>query len=85
MLVNRGLGGSLLRAEEASAGISVLSVRHGLTVWCRADRISWRNRAGSYEHRLLTDLEDTVEQIVCLCEELDSGCGGGYTGRDRVR
>jgi hypothetical protein len=34
---------------------------------------------------MLTDLEDTAEQIVCLCEELDSGYGAGYPGRDRVR
>jgi hypothetical protein len=85
MLADRGLGGSLLRAEETGAGISVLSVRRGLTVWCRADKICWRSRTGSYEHRVLTDLEDTAEQIVCLCEELDSGYGAGYTGRDRVR
>jgi hypothetical protein len=85
MLTDRGLGGSLLRAEETGAGISVLSVRRGLTIWCRADKICWRSRAGSYEHRMLTDLEDTAEQIVCLCEELDSGYGAGYTGRDRVR
>jgi hypothetical protein len=84
MLIDRGLGGSILHAEEAGAGISVLSVRRGLTVWCRADKIWWRTRAGSYEQRTLTDLEDTAEQIVCLCEELDSGCGAGYTGRDRV-
>lgn len=85
MLTDRGLGGRLLRAEEAGAGISVLSVRRGLTVWCRADKICWRTRAGSYEQRMLTDLEDTVEQIVCHCEELDSGYGAGYAGRDRVR
>lgn len=85
MLADRGLGGSLLHAEEAAAGISVLSVRRGLTVWCRSGRISWRTRAGSYEHRTLTDLEDVVEQIVCLCEELDCGYGAGRTGRDRVR
>jgi hypothetical protein len=85
MLADRGLAGSLLRAEETGAGISVLSVRRGLTIWCRADKICWRSRAGSYEQRRLTDLEDTVEQIVCLCEELDSGYGAGYTGRDRVR
>jgi hypothetical protein len=85
MLTDRGLGGSLLRAEEAGAGISVLSVRRGLTIWCRADKICWRTRAGSYEQRMLTDLEDTVEQIVCHCEELDCGYGAGYAGRDRVR
>ena len=38
MLVERGLGGGLLRAQEPSAGMSVLSVRCGLTVWCREQR-----------------------------------------------
>ena len=85
MLVDRGLGGSLLCADETAAGISVLSVRRGLTVWCRADQVSWRTRAGTYEQRVLTDLQDAVEQIVCLCEELDSGRAGGYSGQDRVR
>ena len=85
MLADRGLGGSLLRAGEAGAGISVLSVRRGLTVWCRADTISWRTRAGVCEQRMLTDLEDAAERIVSLCEELDSGTADGYTGFDRVR
>ena len=85
MLTDRGLGGSLVRAQEAGAGISVLSVRLGLTIWCRADTIWWRTRAGSYEQRMLADLEDAAEQIVCLCEELASGYGTGYPGRDRVR
>jgi hypothetical protein len=73
------------RAGEAGAGISVLSVRRGLTVWCRADTISWRTRAGVCEQRMLTDLEDAAERIVSLCEELDSGTADGYTGFDRVR
>jgi hypothetical protein len=82
MLAGRGLGGSVLRAEETGAGISVLSVRRGLTVWCRADRIWWRTRGGRYEQRLLTDLEDTTEQIICLCEELDSGRPPRFTAAD---
>ncbi len=85
MLVDRGLGGTLLRADEEGAGISVLSVRRGLTVWCRAGMISWRARGGGYEQRVLTDLEDTAEQIVCLCEELDARRCAGYTGPGRVR
>jgi hypothetical protein len=85
MLIDRGLGGNILRAQEADAGMTVLSVRRGLTIWCWADKIWWRTRAGSYEERMLTDLEDTAEQIVCLCEELDSGYGAGYMGGDRVR
>jgi hypothetical protein len=77
MLADRGLGGSLLRAGEAGGGISVLSVRRGLTVWCLPNTIMWRTRAGIYEQRSLTDLEDTAERIVSLCEELDSGQAAG--------
>jgi hypothetical protein len=33
----------------------------------------WRTGTGVYEQRVLTDLEDTAERIVSLCEELDSG------------
>ena len=75
MLAERGLGASLLRAGEAGGGISVLSVRRGLTVWCLPNTIMWRTRAGVYEQRTLTDLEDTAERIVSLCEELDGGLG----------
>jgi hypothetical protein len=80
MLADRGLGGKLVRADEAGASISVLSVRRGLTVWCRAETISWRTRGGGYEQRMLTDLEDTAERIVWLCEELNGGLGTGVIG-----
>ncbi len=72
MLSERGRGASLLRAGEAGSGISVLSVRRGLTVWCLPNAILWRTRTGLYEQRMLTDLEDTAERIVSLCEEMDS-------------
>lgn len=85
MLAARGFGGSLLCTDEAGNGISVLSVRRGITVWCRSDMISWRTRGGRYERRGLADLEDAAEQIVCLCQELDSGQATGYAGDDRVR
>ena len=85
MLTDRGLGGSLLRAGEAGAGISVLSVRHGLTVWCLPNTVLWRTRAGIYEQRRLTDLEDTAERIVSLCEEMDSGMATGYPVPDLAR
>jgi hypothetical protein len=72
MLADRGVGENILRAGEAGTGISVLSVRRGLNVWCLPQRILWRTRAGGYEQRMLTDLEDTAERIVSLCQELDS-------------
>jgi hypothetical protein len=85
MLADRGLGESLLRAGEAGAGISVLSVRRGLTVWCLPNTILWRTGGGVYEQRMLTDVEDTAEHIVSLCEELDSGQAATCAGLARVR
>ncbi len=73
MLVNRGLGGSLLRAEEPNAGMSVLSVRSGLTVWCRPGVVWWRTRDGRHEQRSPTDLVDIEEQLVAACAEMDNG------------
>jgi hypothetical protein len=70
MLAGRGLGWHLLRADEPAAAISVLSVRPGLTVWCRDQVICWRTRDGGYERRVPTDLIDAAEKIVCTCEEM---------------
>ena len=81
MLADRGLGASLLRAGEEGAGISVLSVRRGLTVWCLPNTIMWRTGTGVYEQRMPTDLEDTAERIVSLCEELDNGHAAAHTSR----
>jgi len=81
MLADRGLGASLLRAGEADVGISVLSVRRGLTVWCLPNTIMWRTGTGVYEQRMLTDLEDTAERIVSLCEDLDSGRAAAHPSR----
>ena len=77
MLADRGLGDSILRAGEAGTGISVLSVRRGLTVWCLPNTVMWRASSDIYEQRMLTDLEDTAERIVSLCEEMDSDSGLG--------
>jgi hypothetical protein len=85
MLADRGLGEHLLRAGEAGAGISVLSVRRGLTVWCLPNTILWRTGGGVYEQRMLTDVEDTAEHIVSLCEELDSGETAACAGPAGVR
>lgn len=85
MLTDRGLGGSLLRADEPGAGMSVVSVRCGLTVWCRGTMVSWRTRTGGYEQRSRMDLEEAAERIVCICEEIDHGVGAGYGGDGRVR
>jgi hypothetical protein len=84
MLVERGLGGGLLRAQEPAAQMSVLSVRRGLTVWCRDTVIWWQAPDGRYEQRVPTDLVDTAEQIVCTCAEMDRGADIWHRGLDRV-
>jgi len=73
MLVERGLGGGLLRAQEPSEGMSVLSVRYGLTVWCRSNAIWWRSPDGRQSKQVPTDLVEIAEQIVCACAEMDRG------------
>jgi hypothetical protein len=85
MLADRGLGERLMLADEPATGMAVLSVRCGLTVWCRNRIICWRTRAGRYQRQAVTDLIDSAEQIVSTCEEIDRGVGAGYPGLDRVR
>lgn len=72
MLTDRGLGPWLLRAEEPTSAMSVLSVRSGLTVWCRDQVIWWQTGEGCYEQRVPTDLIDTAEKIICTCQEMES-------------
>jgi hypothetical protein len=54
-------------------------------VWCLPNTILWRTGGGVYEQRMLTDVEDTAEHIVSLCEELDSGQADACAGPARVR
>jgi hypothetical protein len=85
MLADRGLGERLMVADEPGAAMAMLSVRCGLTVWCRGRMISWRTRAGRYRQQAVTDLVDSAEQIVATCEEMDRGIGAGYQGPDGAR
>ena len=71
MLAQRGLGLGLLRAQEPSAGMSVLSVRSGLTVWCRDNLIWWQSPDRRRCERVATDLVEVAEQLVCACAEMD--------------
>ena len=71
MLAERGLGLGLLRAQEPSAGMSVLSVRSGLTVWCRDNLIWWQSPDRRRCERVATDLVEVAEQLVCACAEMD--------------
>ena len=76
MLDERGIGERIVRADAPSSGISVLSIRRGLTVWCRSRMVSWTTRAGRRESRTFYDLVDAAEQIVWRHEELDSARQG---------
>jgi hypothetical protein len=84
MLAERGLGGGLLRAQEPSAGMSVLSVRYGLTVWCRDSAIWWRSPDGRQSEQVPTDLVEVAEQIVCACAEMDAGLEPWHRGLGRL-
>jgi hypothetical protein len=67
MLADRGLSGSIVRADRE--GMSVLSISRYLTVWRHGGTISWRSQAGPYRQMDLADLVDVAEHIVCAHEE----------------
>lgn len=75
MLAERGLG-HIVRADAPASGMSVLSIRRGLTVWVRSRVVSWTSRSGGREWREFSDLVDAAEQIVCAHEELVSADAG---------
>lgn len=75
MLADRGLG-HIVRADAPASGMSVLSIRRGLTVWVRSRVVSWTSRGGGREWREFSDLVDAAEQIVRAHEELVSADGG---------
>ena len=78
MLSERGIG-HIVRADAPASGMSVLSIRRGLTVWCRSRVVSWTGRSGHREWRAFYDLVDAAEQIIGAHEELasaDTAAGG---------
>ena len=76
MLAERGID-HIVRADAPASGMSVLSIRRGLTVWCRSRVVSWTGGAGHREWRAFSDLVEAGEQIVCAYEELGSADAGG--------
>lgn len=76
MLAGRGVGTHVLRIDERGSGMSVLSVRCGLTVWCAPGQIWWQTGTGSYERRPVADLEEATELLVRRCEEMDASAAG---------
>ena len=75
MLASRGLAGRLVRVDEPAAGMSVLSISRGLTVWCHSGTASWRAGDGSYQRVPMSDLVDVAEQIVWAHEESRAASG----------
>jgi hypothetical protein len=71
MLSDRGLSGSIVRADLD--GISVLSLSRHLTVWRHGGTVSWRVASGQYHQMDLADLVEAAEQIVSAQEELALG------------
>jgi hypothetical protein len=71
MLDERGLGGRLVRADQAASDLSVLSVCPGLTVRCRSGVVSLTSPAGDRERWSYADLVEAVEQTVRRHEELE--------------
>jgi hypothetical protein len=69
MLADRGLGGRMVRTDERSGDISVLSISRHLTVWRYGKTLSWRAHAGEYQQMSVADLMDISEQIICAHEE----------------
>jgi len=71
MLCERGLSGSIVRADLDS--ISVLSISQHLTVWRHGGTVTWRTPSGPYHKMDLADLVEVAEQIVCAHEEIALG------------
>jgi hypothetical protein len=75
LLDDRGFGGRLVRADRPGCDMSVLSLRHGLTVWCRSGTFSLTTPEGSVQSWDYADLVEAVEQTVRCYEELDLAVG----------
>ena len=73
MLDERGIGsegGGLVRTDEPSCDMSVLSVCRGLTLWCRSGSVSLAGPAGYREAWSYADLVEVAEQTVWQYEVL---------------
>jgi len=77
LLAARGIGQLIHQDAERQ---SVLSVRHGLTVWCRAGAFSWTCK-GSAQRRPFSDIIEVGERVVQLHEELTDAAADETPGR----
>jgi len=69
-LTDRGLGTGLVPVTEPGGDLAVLSISHGLTVWCQGQAIWWREPGGDYDRLSVSDLVEATERIVAAHEEL---------------
>lgn len=74
-LISRGFGAALVRADDRTADMAVLSVCNGITVWC-ADGAAWLRAPGTSGRRWdYGDLCELTEQTVEACETVAAGAG----------
>ena len=73
MLDERGFCGRLVRADQPASDMSVLSVCHGLTAWCRSGIVSLTTPEGGRQGWSYADLVEAAEQTVRRYEELELG------------
>ncbi len=76
MLNDRGVAGHLVRADKLASDMSVLSVCHDLTVWCRGGVVSLTTPESS-ERWNYADLVEAAELTVQRYEELELGASMG--------
>jgi hypothetical protein len=74
MLNDRGVAGHLVRADKPASDMSVLSVCHDLTVWCRGGVVSLTTPESS-ERWNYADLVEAAELTVQRYEELELAAG----------
>jgi hypothetical protein len=70
MLSERGFG-RLLRADQPTSDLSVLSVGRGLTIWCRSGVVSLSTPGGASLRWNYADLVEAAEHTVWHSEELE--------------
>jgi hypothetical protein len=70
MLSERGFG-TVLRADQPTSDLSVLSVGRGLTIWCRSGEVSLSTPGGASLRWNYADLVEAAEQTVWHSEELE--------------
>jgi hypothetical protein len=70
MLSERGFG-RVLRADQPTSDLSVLSVGRGLTIWCRSGEVSLSTPGGASLRWNYADLVEAAEHTVWHSEELE--------------